>query len=166
MNKENNDKLPSKDEVLMNEDKMINNLLRTSNFKEDEQYQRKVQIKRNGEDIAEFWIRPLTEKEIQECRKQASKYRQDPRGKLFGKIEIEIDAVKFRSYKILMATVDKGSGILWDNEKLKDGLGVLHSIDVIDKILIGGEKDRIADLIDEISGFGTDEVGFEEVAKN
>ena len=65
-----------------------------------------------------------------------------------------------------MATVDKGQGILWSNKTLKDRLGVIQDVDVIDKVLMGGEKDYINDLIDEISGYGMHEVSLEETAKN
>ena len=81
-------------------------------------------------------------------------------------IEIETNFIKFRSYKIMAATVDKGQGVLWSNKKLKEKLNVIDDIDVIDTVLMGGEKDQISDIIDEISGYGSNEVSLEETAKN
>ena len=81
-------------------------------------------------------------------------------------IEIETDYIKLRSYKILAATVDKEHGILWSNRTLKEKLNVIEDVDVIDKVLMGGEKDYINDVIDEISGYGMHEVSLEETAKN
>lgn len=156
----------SKDEILMNEDELINGLLTAAEFRNDESLQRKIQIKRNGKVLFEFFVRPLTEEEIQECRKKVTKRRPDPRGRQFGMIDVETDYIKLRSYKILTATVDKGKGILWSNQKLKDKLGVIQDIDVIDTVLMGGEKDMITDIIDEISGFGMAEAALEENAKN
>lgn len=158
--------VPTKEEILMNEDELINGLLAAADFKNDESLQRRIEVRRSGKILFEFFVRPLTEEEIQECRKKVTKRRPDPRGRQFGMIEVETDYIKLRSYKILMATVDKGNGILWSNRKLKDKLGVLQDIDVIDAVLLGGEKDWITDVIDEISGFGMAEATLEEMAKN
>lgn len=151
----------------MNEDEMINGLLTAANYKDDEDLQRKIQIKRKGKLLFEFWIRPLTEEESYNCRKKVTKRITDPRGKMFGKVNGETDVVKLRSYIILTATVDKGNGIIWDNKKLKDKLNLIQAVDVIDTVLMSGEKDKICDIIDEISGFGVyEESTPEEAAKN
>lgn len=158
--------LPTQQEVLQNEDQLLAGLLEAAEFKENTDFQRKIEIKRNGKLLFSFYIRPLTEEEVQGCRKRATKRRPDPRGKQFGMIEIETDYIKLRSYKILAATVDKGHGILWSNRTLKENLNVIEDVDVIDKVLMGGEKDYINDVIDEISGYGMHEVSLEETAKN
>lgn len=158
--------LPTQQEVLQNEDQLLAGLLEAAEFKENTDFQRKIEIKRNGKLLFSFYIRPLTEEEVQGCRKRATKRRPDPRGKQFGMIEIETDYIKLRSYKILVATVDKGHGILWSNRTLKEKLNVIEDVDVIDKVLMGGEKDYINDVIDEISGYGMHEVSLEETAKN
>ena len=158
--------LPSKEEILQNEDEMIAGLLEAANFKDNSDFQKKIEIRRNGKLLFSFFVRPLTEEEVQDCRKRATKRRPDPRGKQFGMIEIETNFIKFRSYKIMAATVDKGQGVLWSNKKLKEKLNVIEDIDVIDMVLMGGEKDQISDIIDEISGYGMNEVSLEETAKN
>lgn len=158
--------LPTQQEVLQNEDQLLAGLLEAAEFKENTDFQRKIEIKRNGKLLFSFYIRPLTEEEVQGCRKRATKRRPDPRGKQFGMIEIETDYIKLTSYKILAATVDKGHGILWSNRTLKENLNVIEDVDVIDKVLMGGEKDYINDVIDEISGYGMHEVSLEETAKN
>ncbi len=158
--------LPSKEEILQNEDEMIAGLLEAANFKDNSDFQKKIEIRRNGKLLFSFFVRPLTEEEIQDCRKRATKRRPDPRGKQFGMIEVETNFIKFRSYKIMAATVDKGQGVLWSNKKLKEKLNVIEDIDVIDMVLMGGEKDQISDIIDEISGYGMNEVSLEETAKN
>ena len=157
---------PTKEEILQNEDEMIAGLLEAANFKESSDFQKKIEIRRNGKLLFSFFVRPLTEEEVQDCRKRATKRRPDPRGKQFGMIDVETNFIKFRSYKIIAATVDKGQGILWSNKKLKEKLNVIDDIDVIDTVLMGGEKDQISDIIDEISGYGINEVSLEETAKN
>ena len=158
--------LPSKEEILQNEDEMIAGLLEAAAFKSDDSLQKKIEIKRNGKLLFSFFVRPLTEEEIQGCRKKATKRRPDPRGRQFGMIELETDYFKLRSYKIIAATVDKGQGILWKNKKLKDSLNVIDDVDVVETVLMAGEKDRISNIIDEISGYGADDFTLEDTAKN
>lgn len=158
--------LPSKEEILQNEDEMIAGLLEAAAFKSDDSLQKKIEIRRNGKLLFSFFVRPLTEEEIQGCRKRATKRRPDPRGRQFGMIEIEVNPIKLRSYKIIAATVDKGQGILWKNKTLKDRLNVIEDVDVVEAVLMAGEKDRISSIIDEISGYGEDEFTLEDTAKN
>lgn len=161
-------KLPEQQDILMNEDELLSGLLEAASYKTSTDFNRKVYVRRSGDKVLfEFTIRPLREEEIQECRKKVTKYKPDPRGKQFPKIETDVDLIKLRSNKILKATVDTGNGIIWDNKKLKDKLGVLQAVDVIDLVLLAGEKDRICDMIDEISGYGAEDgPTMEEVAKN
>lgn len=165
-NDEVKENLPTKEEILQNEDEMIAGLLEAASFKDNSDFQKKIEIRRNGKLLFSFFVRPLTEEEVQDCRKRATKRRPDPRGKQFGMIEIETNFIKFRSYKIMAATLDKGQGVLWSNKKLKEKLNVIDDIDVIDTVLMGGEKDQISDIIDEISGYGSNEVSLEDTAKN
>lgn len=147
--------LPTQQEVLMNEDELLAGLLEAANYKDSTTIRKKVQIKRGGGKVLfEFKVRPISEEEMQDCRKKVTKYRPDPRGKQFPKMEVDVDFVKLRSHKILTATVDEGNGVIWESKRLKDALGVLTAVDVIDLVLLGGEKDGICDLIDEISGYG------------
>lgn len=161
-------KLPEQQDILMNEEELLAGLLEAADYKNSSEFNKKIQVKRNGSKVLfEFTIRPLREEEIQECRKKVIKYKNDPRGKQFPKIETDVDLIKLRSHKILQATVDTGNGIIWENKRLKDKLGVLTAVDVIDLVLLAGEKDRICDIIDEISGYGAEEgPTVEEVAKN
>ena len=55
---------------------------------------------------------------------------------------------------------------MWKNKKLKDSLNVLEDIDVVETVLMAGEKDRISNIIDEISGYGADDFTLEDTAKN
>lgn len=87
-------------------------------------------------------------------QKKAISYVPDPRGKNFPKIEKDFDASKYRSWKIYFATVDDNKKLLWDNKNIQNSLNVLQNVDVIDSVLMSGEKDAICDIIDEISGYG------------
>ena len=62
--------LPSKEEILQNEDEMIAGLLEAAAFKKDDNLQRKIEIKRNGKLLFSFFVRPLTEEELGGILKQ------------------------------------------------------------------------------------------------
>ena len=70
---------------------------------------------------------------------------------------------KFRSWLIYTATVDEDRAKLWDNKQAQQAFNVLQGVDLIDSVLLSGEKDRIIDRINEISGYG-DET--DDTAKN
>lgn len=151
-----NSLLPDKETVLMNEDALLSGLLEAAKYKDE---YTKVQIKRGGGPVLfEFRIRPLGEDEIQDCRKRATK-----RSRKDGD---EIDIVALRCYKILTATAPEDTERLWNHPAVKDRLNCLSAVNVIDTVLMAGEKDYICDLIDQISGYGADFPTAEERAKN
>lgn len=149
--------------MLMNEQDILAGLFEAANFRSDQSNWRRIQIKRNDRILFEFRIRPLDEEEIGSCRKKATKWMANPLGKNFPKVESDVDMVRYRSYKILTATVDEDRQKVWGNKAIKDKLNVLQDTDVIDAVLLAGEKDWISDVIDEISGYG---VTREDFTKN
>lgn len=155
--------LPTQEEVLMNEDDLIAGLLEAADFKTSEALQKKIQIKRNDKVLFEFRIHPLDEEETQEMRRKCTKYAPNPNGRNLPKIEVSTDYVKMRSMKIYNATVPEDQAKVWNNKKIKDKLSVLDPIEVIELVLMAGEKDAIVDQIDAISGYG---VTLEDYAKN
>lgn len=66
------------------------------------------------------------------------------------------------------ATIAEDREKLWDNKKVwqaleSKGFQIMSGLDVIEYTLKAGEKDRIIDAIDTLSGY---ESNIEEVAKN
>ena len=51
--------LPSKEEILQNEDEMIAGLLEAANFKDNSDFQKKIEIRRNGKLLFSFFVRPF-----------------------------------------------------------------------------------------------------------
>ena len=125
-----------------------------------------IEIVRGGVTYFSFRIRPLTEREYEQCKKKATKY---VRNKQLGiKMPEDTNAVKYRSELIYCATTDEDKKKTWDNKQLwralEDiGKDILTGTDVIDAVLMPGEKAAIVDKIDALSGYNGD---FEEVAKN
>lgn len=151
----------SQEEVLMNEDELLRGLIDAGTEKEKESAYKRIQIKRGGVLKFEFRIRPISEEESLACHDHATKFAPRKRGQ--PKREIETNLAKFRSWLIYTATVDEDRAKTWDNKKAQEALNVLTGVDMIDMVLLSGEKDRIIDEINEISGYGDD---VEETAKN
>ncbi len=91
------------------------------------------------------------------------------RNKQFGmKLPEETNSVKYRDLLIYTATTDEYKEKLWDNKKIWEalrakGLQIMNGLDVIEYSLKAGEKDRVLECIDILSGYDND---MEEVVKN
>ena len=85
------------------------------------------------------------------------------------KVPEETNAVRYRASLIYQATVMEDREKLWDNRKVWEslksmGLPVMNGLDVIEYSLKAGEKDRVLEAIDSLSGYA--DTNLEEVAKN
>lgn len=151
----------TQEDILMNEEALLRGLIEASNEKDSESSYKRVQIRRNGVLKFEFRIRPVSEEESLACHDHATKFAPRKRGQ--PKREIETNQALFRSWLIYTATVDADRAKTWDNKKAQQALNVMQGVEMIDAVLLSGEKDRIIDLINEISGYSDDT---EETAKN
>ncbi len=151
----------TQEEILMDENALLRGLIEAGNEKDNESTYRQIQIKRGGVLKFVFRIRPVSEEESIACHDHATKFAPRKRGQ--PKREIETNTAKFRSWLIYTATVDEDRKKLWDNKKAQEALDVLQGVDMIDAVLLSGEKDRVIDVINEISGYDDD---MEETAKN
>lgn len=151
----------AQEELLMNESEILRGLIAAGTEKDNAESYQKIQIKRNGVLKFEFRIRPLSEGEVNICLDNATKFAPRKRGQ--PKRKIETDPAMFRSWLIYTATIDEDRAKTWDNRAAQDALNVLQGVDMIDAVLLSGEKDRIIDKINEISGYDDE---LEETAKN
>ena len=154
----------SQEDILMNERDLLQGLIEAGKQKDSPTSYEKIQIRRNGKLYFEFRIRPVSEEESQRCHRYATKYA--PRRKGQPEVELTTDAAKFRSWLIYTATINEDRKKLWDNKKAQEQFNVLTGVEVIDQVLLSGEKDRILDRINEISGYGEDDITDDELAKN
>ena len=128
---------------------------------------RHAAIIREGRLYFAFNIRPLSSEEYEKCRKKHTKY---VRNKQLGmKMPEDTNRVKYQSEIIYAATVDEDKEKLWDNRKVWSALNakkdrIMNGLDVIEYSLKAGEKDRILEAIDKLSGYESNNL--EEVAKN
>lgn len=153
------------DNLRMKEDDFIAGMLAAATDKITDTTE--VVIKRNGKRYFSFHVHALGEAEANACRKKYTKY---VRNKSIGvKFADETDNAKFRSSLIYHATTDEDRAKYWDNKRVWNGLSqagfqIINALDVIEAVLAGGEKDRVIDVINEISGFETENT--EEIQSN
>jgi hypothetical protein len=149
-----------REDYLANEQDMLRGLLEAAEDRTQDVLP--IEIARKGKTYFRFRIRPLTEREYNICRDKATKYQ---RSRQLGGLKLpeETDTTRYRSLLIYEATVEEDRKRLWDNKEAWSRLNVLNGPDLIDAVLMAGEKDAIVAKIDEISGYDVD---LEETAKN
>ena len=134
----------TKTQLRMFEGDFIKGLIAAADYKTEET--QRIEIIRNGVLFFAFNIRALGEEEYNKCKTKHTKY---VRNKQLG---IKEDRDK-----------------LWDNKSVWDALNdkgcqIMNGLDVIEYTLKSGEKDKIIEAIDKLSGY--DSNNLEEVAKN
>lgn len=150
--------------IRANEEDFIQGLIEASEFASEEK--QRIEIIRDGRLYFAFSIRPLSSQEYDMCKKKHTKY---VRNKQYGvKIPEDTDRVKYQSEIIYRATVDEDRAKLWDNRKVWSAINakndrIMNGLDVIEYTLKAGEKDRILEAIDNLSGYGDN---LEEMVKN
>lgn len=146
------------------EEDFIQGLIAAADFSSEET--QRIEIAREGKLYFAFNIRPLSSEEYDKCRKKHTKY---VRNKQLGmKMPEDTNRVKYQSEIIYQATVKEDREKLWDNRKVWEALNtkkdrIINGLDVIECVLKAGEKDKILEAIDKLSGY---EENLEEVAKN
>lgn len=150
-----------KEDIRKNENDILASLIAAASYKYDSEDAVKIQIKRRGDVILEFRIRPLSDEEYQSCKKNNTRYKKN---KQYGtRVADSVDVAAYRSDVIYTATVEEDREKLWDNKAAWNKLGVVTGRDLIDFVLMAGEKDAVLDKIEEISGF---QPTIEETVKN
>lgn len=143
------------------EDNILEGLLAAATYQDDEETVYPVEIIRNKVKLFSFRVRPLSEEDYQKCKEKHTKY---VRNKQLGiRYPEETNTIKYRSHLIYLATVPEDRKNIWDNKEAWRQLNVITGIDLIDKVLMAGEKDAVLEYIDKISGYSQTA---EETAKN
>jgi hypothetical protein len=151
------------EELLDSESDILRGMLDAAN---DTAEQRKViEVARGGKVYFKFRIRPLSEAEYNACRDKATKYKKNRR--LGGiKMPEDTDTARYRSNLIYEATIEDDRKKVWNNKAAWDQLGVISGVQLIDKVLLPGEKEAVIAQIDELSGYGYDEEESDDTAED
>ena len=150
--------------IRTNEEDFIQGLIDAAEFASEET--QRIEIIREGRLYFAFNIRPLSSQEYERCKEKHTRY---VRNKQLGmRLPENTDKVKYQSAIIYEATVDEDKEKLWDNRKVWNALNakkdrIMNGLDVIEYTLKAGEKDKVLEAIDKLSGY---ESNLEEVAKN
>lgn len=150
--------------MLKYENDLLGGMLAAAGFRSEEICT--INIVRKGVRFFSFRIHPLTEEEYMACMKRHTKYGRNRR--LGTREQTDFDRAAYRCDLIYTATVPEDQKAVWgDHDGLWRKLDVLSGPQAIEKILKAGEKDRICDQIDEISGYTNEDAEAEiETAKN
>lgn len=147
-----------REELLANEDTILSGLLEAAERQKEPAAE--IVIKRHNKTLFTFRVRPLSDEEFEECRDKATTYK---RNHLGIRVPHDTDPSMYRTLVIYRATIEEDRKKLWDNKAYWQQLGVASGLDMIDKVLLAGEKAEIVDRIEELSGYGAD---LEKLAKN
>ena len=122
---------------------------------------KRIEIVRGGKLYFAFSVHSLSEEEIEEIRKKYTKYAKSRRNGI--RVAEELDSPKFKASLIFNSTVEEDQEKLWNNETVKKTLSakgyvIINALDVIETVLLPGEKTKIIDILDEMNGYDNEEV--------
>lgn len=145
-------------QIRENEDSLLESLLAAADYAANEEMI--FEIRRGGKFFFAFTIHPISEDTIQQIRKKYTNYAKNRRTGT--RVADELDVAKFRCSVIYNSTIDKDKEKIWDNKELQEslrrkGYHIINALDVIETVLLPGEKDKIMEAIDRLGGYGDDE---------
>lgn len=136
-------------------------LLKAAAFKTNDDNITEIKIERNGEFLFALHIHPLSDEDIALANKKAAKFKDNPQGKKYGKIQVDFDKAAYKSWLIYLATTPEDQAQIWGNPALKT-IGVMEPWQAIDALLTAGDKLKLLNEVSEISGLDDDDDEGEE----
>lgn len=121
-----------------------------------------ITIQRDGVKLFEFSVHALTGNDARAAKKKASTRIPNPINKKLPPIVKEVNEVAYQSYLIYLATTNEDRKKYWDNPTFRDKFGVMEAYELVDKVLLPGEKAQVLDEIDTLSGYGFSDIDYEE----
>lgn len=114
-----------------------------------------IKIIRNEKLLFTFRVRALDEDEWQSCRRKSLMNR--------GKPTEEVNNARFINQVIYEATLEEDKEKTWKVKQLWKQFGVVTGSELVGKILSVGEKNKIFEVISNLSGYYDD---YEDMVKN
>lgn len=147
---------------------LVKALLEASEFKTDEEAVQEVEIKRGGKYLFTVHLHPISEPDATMARKKSTVYMPNPNGKKLPPIEKERNTAKFNSWLIYLATTEEDQEKIWGNRAIMEKFNLAQPYESIDCLLTLGEKQKLVELVMDLSGLSDDEeeINEEEYAKN
>ena len=127
-----------------------------------------VEIKRGGKYLFTVHLHPINEPDATMARKKSTVYMPNPNGKKLPPIEKERNTAKFNSWLIYLATTEEDQEKIWGNRAIMEKFNLAQPYESIDCLLTLGEKQKLVELVMDLSGLSDDEeeINEEEYAKN
>lgn len=152
-----------KDELLTAEESVLQDIGGVFQAMDTIEEYEMFKVVRDGKEFFSFRVRGLDDEEMEKCRTEATKY---VKSKRFGGVTVPADfnAAKYNSLLIVATTHPEDRPFLWDNKDLQKKAKAVTGWQVVDKVLRAGEKERVIELIEKLSGY--DENGLDETIKN
>lgn len=107
-----------------------------------------IVIKRQGKPVLEFTVRGLDEDEWAKCRRQNLINR--------GLRTEEIKQARFNSQVIYEATINEDKERIWKDKDVWAKLNIASGIDLINQLLLPGEKNALVEIIGKLSKYEMD----------
>lgn len=136
---------------------LVSSLLEAADFKNSEENITEAEIKRNGKYLFSVHLHPISETDSRIARKKSSIYMPNPNNKKLPPIVKEQNEVTFKSWLIYLATTEEDQEKIWGNQAVMQKYNLAQPVESIDILLTAGEKDKLFDLVGEISGFTDDD---------
>lgn len=155
-----------KEDMRANEMDYLTGLLEAADDAEEET--KEIEIVRGGKKYFSFRIHSLDDDTLYEIRKKYTNYAKNRRTGT--KVADGMKSAKFRSSLIFNATVAEDQEKLWNNKDIHEALRrkgkkIINALDVIDAVLLPGEKEMVLTAIDNICGYDSEETQV-DTAKN
>lgn len=148
----------TKQHVLQNENSLLEGLLAAADYAANETMT--FDITRKGVKYFSFTVHPLSEETMFKIRKKYTKYIKNKRAGI--KVAEEVDTAMFRCSVIYNSTIEHDKERIWDNKTLWEGLRkkgfvIVNALDVIEAVLLPGEKEMIMENLDKLGGYTSDD---------
>lgn len=152
---------------------LVASLLEAADFKNVDDNITEVEIKRNKKYLFSVHIHPLSDPDARFARKKATVYMPNPNGRKLPQIEKEFKNGVFSSWMIYLATTEEDQQKIWANPAIMQKYNLMQPVESIDVLLTLGEKQRLLEVVTNISGMDEDgnpdeeeNMDEEEYAKN
>lgn len=149
---------------------LVTSLLTAMDYQTADESITEAEIKRGGVFLFSVHMHPISDEQIRTARKKSTVYMPNPNGKKLPPIEREVNTAKLKSWVIYLATTESDQVKIWGNQEVKNKAGLMENWESIDVLLTAGEKNRLFELVLEISGLDEDleseDMDMEEYAKN
>lgn len=155
-----------KKKLMQNEDTILRDVAGVLEAMETITTYEVFEVVRDGKKLFSFRVRGLDDSEFEKCRDQATKVAKDRR---LGNLAVprEFNSAKFSSLVIYTATHPDDCKAIWDSKDLWKKANVVTGWQLVDKVLKRGEKEKVIELIEKLSGYTDEDAEIvEETLKN